>query len=273
MLKVQVLVGSILLLAMPTVSWAQTSPAAPSDEPVGPGSSAPTEDAARRDPPIFAYAYTAYGSEAKTIGVHAYGLGVFTGQDRVIGGGGAVWGSPLDRLTLIVDGQRSVLREFSPSAAAIVRIIGNGREGLSAGALGKFKVDGFAGGPGRDEIESEIEVGALVSYRGDRWYVDANSIFGRGTGDDGETDAEGRLRFGRDLGASFRLGIDGQVRARLAGPHYLANGRTWDFVVGPQAVFNWRSFYGSLTAGPTTMALATQNVGWSAAVSVGGMTF
>jgi hypothetical protein len=237
-------------------------------------SSSTAQAVSRRDPPIVAYAYSAHGTEAKTLGVHAYGLGmVAAGQDGTVGGGGAIWGSPIDRLTLIVDGQRNLSREFSPSAAAIFRIYGDGREGFSLGALGKFKIDGFAGGPDRDEVESEIEIGGLVSYRDAAWYLDANAIAGRGTGDEGETDAEGRLRFGRELGEHVRLGIDGQVRARLAGPRYLANGRTWDFVAGPQAAFDWRQFYGALTAGPTTMALATRNVGWSAIVSVGGVAF
>jgi hypothetical protein len=264
---------SLLALAAPAVSSAQTRPAALSDEAVTTAPAASNEGAPRHDPPIIAYAYAAYGSEAKTIGVHAYGLGVFAGQDSVLGGGGAVWGAPFDRVTFVVDGQRSLSREFSPSAAAILRILGDGREGVSVGALGKFKVEGFAAGPNRDEIESELEMGALVSYRGARWYIDANSILGRGTGDDGETDAEGRLRFGQDIAGSFRLGIDGQIRARLAGPRYLANGRTWDFVAGPQAVFNWRTFYGSLTAGPTTMALATPDVGWSAVATMGAVAF
>jgi hypothetical protein len=273
MRKARIFAWSIFSLTVPAVAWAQNGPTTPPDETGISSSAESTEKPMRRDPPIFAYTYAAYGSEAKTIGVHAYGVGVFTRQDGVLGGGGAVWGSPVDRLTLIVDGQRSLSREFSPSAAAIVRIAGNGRDGFSAGALGKFKVEGFAAGPDHDEIESEIEVGALLSYRASQWYIDANSIVGRGTGDEGESDAEGRLRFGRELGTSFRIGIDGQVRARLAGPRYLANGRTWDFAAGPQAVFNWRFFYASLTAGPTTIALATPAVGWSAMVSAGGVTF
>jgi hypothetical protein len=221
-----------------------------------------------------AYAYTAYGTEAKTYGVQAYGLGlVAAGQDAVVGGGGAVWGSPLRGLTFVVDGQRNLSREFSPSAAAIVRLYGSGIEGFSVGALGKFKVDGFAGGPSRDEVESEVELGALVSYRDINWYLDANAVAGQGTGDDGETDAEGRLRFGRYLGTYVRLGLDGQVRARVAGPRVLPNGRSWDFAAGPQATVAWNRFYGSMTAGPSTVGLVSRNVGWSAMLSVGALAF
>ncbi len=274
MRKIIVLGSSVTLLALSGASWAQSATTPASDDPAGTAPSASANAASRRDPPIVAYAYSARGTEAKTLGVQAYGLGMLAaGQDGTVGGGGAIWGSPIDRLTLIVDGQRNLSREFSPSAAAIFRIYGDGREGLSLGALGKFKIDGFAGGPDRDEIESEIEIGGLVSYRGPFWYLDVNAIAGRGTGDDGETDAEGRLRLGRDLGDHVRVGIDGQVRARLAGPRYLANGRTWDFVAGPQGTFSWGQFYGALTAGPTTTALVTKNIGWSAILTVGGVAF
>jgi hypothetical protein len=270
-----IIVGcSVVSFALSGAAWAQSATTSASDDPAGTVSSSTANAETRREPPIVAYTYAAHGAEAKTLGVHAYGLGmVAAGQDGALGGGGTIWGSPIDRLTLIVDGQRNLSREFSPSAAAIFRLYGDGREGFSLGALGKFKIDGFAGGPDGDEVESEVEIGGLVSYRGAPWYLDVNAIAGRGTGDEGETDAEGKLRFGRELGEHVRVGIDGQVRARLAGPRYLANGRTWDFVAGPQGAFSWRQFYGALTAGPTTMALVTKNVGWSAIVSVGGVAF
>jgi hypothetical protein len=225
----------------------------------------------RDEAPITAFAYTAHGGSTRNIGVQAYGLGLFaTGQGGVVGGGGAVWGSPLDRLTLIVDGQRNLSREFSPSAAAILRLYGDGREGTSIGFLGKFKVDGFAAGPSHDEMESEIELGALVSYRSHGWSIDANAIAGAGTGDEGETDAEGRLRLGRALGSHWRLGVDSQLRARIGGPRYLPNGRTWDFAAGPQVIASFDPWYGSLTAGPATTGLVSNDVGWIAVLSIGG---
>src|SRR3954453_12547919 len=50
----------------------------------------------RREVPIVAYTYSASGVTAKTYGVQLYGLGlVASGQDRMVGGGGAVWGSPI----------------------------------------------------------------------------------------------------------------------------------------------------------------------------------
>jgi hypothetical protein len=259
-----------LLFSAPRAGFPQATGGS-DDASVSAASPSSRESDLMRNLPVVAYAYSAHGARARTIGVHAYGLGlVAPGQDGVLGGGGAVWGSPFERLTLIVDGQRNLSREFSPSAAAVFRIYGSGDEGFALGALGKFKVDGFAGGPDRDEIESEVELGALVSYRTDGWYADLNAIGGRGTGDEGETDAEGRIRFGRDIGSFARLGFDGQMRMRLAGPRYLPNGRTWDFAAGPQAVLTWGQFYGSLTAAPTTMGLVTHDVGFTAMLAVGG---
>ena len=92
------------------------------------------------------------------------------------------------------------------------------------------------------------------------------------TGDDGETDAEGRLRFGYDLGSLLRLGLDGQARARLGGPRYLPNGRTWDFAGGPQLLLGTGALYGAITAGPATQGLTSDGVGVAAALAVGGTT-
>src|SRR5215510_13859293 len=83
-----------------------------SDDPAGAASSSSDDLAWRRDPPVVAYAYAAHGAAAKTLGVHAYGLGIVApGQGGTFGGGGAIWGSPIDRLTLIVDGKRNLSRE------------------------------------------------------------------------------------------------------------------------------------------------------------------
>src|SRR5437763_1471760 len=74
----------------------------------------------RQQMPIVAYSYSAGGVPARTIGIQTYGLGLAApGQDGVVGGGGSVWASPIERLTLVVDGRRTLSREFSPSAAGI----------------------------------------------------------------------------------------------------------------------------------------------------------
>jgi hypothetical protein len=221
--------------------------------------------------PILAYSYTAYGAPARTLGAQAYGLGLAaSGQKAIVGGGGTVWGSPVDRLTLIGDGSRDIFGNFAPSAAVLVRLLGAPGSGFSLGALGKYKVEGFAVGP-NNEIESEIETGLLLSYVRAGWHFHANAIGGMGLGDDGEIDAEGRLRLGRDLGSLFRVGVDGQARVRLAGSSRLPGGRTWDFAGGPQVLLGSDRFFGALTAGPATMGVWS-NVGWTSIVSVGGAT-
>ena len=241
-------------------------------EPIGPPGEANNADI-RETIPNVAYAYSARGARERTLGAQTYGVGmVANGQRGTLGGGVTVWGSPIDRLTLIGDAHRNLYGDFSPSAAVVVRLFGS-NDGWSLGALGKFKVDGFAGGPERDEVESEIESGILLSYARAGWHLDANVIGGVGTGDEGEVDAEGRLRFGHDVGQWLRLGIDGQTRLRVAGPRTLPNGRTWDFAGGAQALLGSRVFFGALTVGPTTTGTLTETLGWHAVVSLGGSTW
>src|SRR5689334_2054499 len=68
----------------------------------------------RAEIPIAAYAYGAYGVSRGVLAVQAYGLGLAApGQDQVVSGGGTIWGSPVDRLTIVVDGQRNLSRDFS----------------------------------------------------------------------------------------------------------------------------------------------------------------
>jgi hypothetical protein len=232
--------------------------------------------------PNVAYAYSASGAAARTVGAQAYGLGVGAGRQRtVVGGGVTAWGSPLDRLTIIGNAERDVFGDFAPSLAVIGRLFGRRSEGWSLGALGKLKMEGFGGGspagagtppktPG--EIEGEIETGLLASYNAARIHLDLNAIVGMGTGDDGEVDSEGRVRVGYDVARIVRLGLDSQARARLHGPRYLPNGRVWDFAAGLQAMLGTNIFFGTLTAGPATMGLLSDRLGWNAIVSVGGTT-
>jgi len=223
--------------------------------------------------PNLAYAYQATGAPARTMGVQAYGLGLVGGgggQKAVAGGGVTMWGSPIDRLTLIGDASRDAFGQFAPSAAAVVRLVGRANDGWSLGAIGKYKIEGFGVGP-NDEIESELESGLLVSYARYGWHLDANAITGFGLGDDGEIDVEGRLRLGRDVASLLRVGLDGQARVRAAGDTKLVGGRTWDFAGGPQLLVGASRFFGALTAGPATMGVETR-VGFTALATVGGST-
>jgi len=249
----------------PAVEPASPAPASAA-EPAAPTSSPPDDSPAppvvtrdvRSEVPNLAYAYTAHGATAKSLGAMAYGLGVgAAGQKGILGGGVTVWGAPIDRLTLVGDAQRNVFGNFAPSFAAVVRLLGKADEGWSLGALGKFKVEGFArpGGLGTrpenpDEIESELEAGLLLSYGRDGYHFDLNAISGFGMGDDGEIDGEGRLRLGYDVARALRVGVDGQARVRVNGPQYLPNGKTWDFAGGPQLISGRRASSARSPAGP-----------------------
>ena len=264
--------GVLSALAAVTLSIATPVHAA-DDTPKASGADADGENTLPRGAPIVGYTYGAHGVASKTVGASTYGtgLGAGGGQKTTFGLGFMVWGSPLDRLTLIVDGARDVFGEYTPSAAAHVRLLGNGNEGWALSALGKFKIDGFARGPAK-EVESEVESGVLLSYARRRLHFDLNAIGGVGLGDDGEIDSEGRLRVGYDVTELVRIGIDEQARFRLAGRTRLPGNRTWDFAGGGQVMLHWRNFFGAFTAGPTTMGVTDQRVGWMALLSLGGTT-
>jgi hypothetical protein len=233
----------------------------------------PIEKDVKSEIPNLAFAYTAHGVSAGTVGVQAYGLGIATtrsGQRSFLGGGGAIWASPIDRLTLIADGSRDFSGDFAPSLAGVVRIVGAPGDGFTLGVLGKFKVEGFATGPD-GEMESEIESGMLLSYARYGWHGDLNVVVGFGTGDDGEIDGEARLRLAHDLGDLVRVGLDSQARYRVAGTKSLLGGRSGDFVGGPQLLVGTSHFYGSVTAGPATMGVES-GIGWTSIVSIGGIT-
>jgi hypothetical protein len=260
---------NVTLLA--TAALALTTQVARADGPKDTEVAPVTRDA-KSEAPIVAYAYTAHGASASSVGAQAYGLGLAApGQKGLVGGGVTAWGSPIDRLTLVADGSRDVFGNFAPSAAAIVRLLGRAGSGWSLGALGKFKVDGFDTGPG-GETEAEMEGGILLSYAGHDWHFDLNAITGFGLGDDGEIDSEGRVRFGYDLGSLVRLGMDGQARYRLSGDKRLPGNRNGDFALGPQVLVGSSHFFGAFTAGPATMGVVNKDVGWTAVVSLGGTT-
>lgn len=243
--------------------------AEPSQPPSGAQSEPPRES--RSETPIVAYTYAAAGSSAGTLGAQAYGSGLAGNRKATFGGGAMVWGAPIARLTLVGDFARDVFGNFAPSAAAIVPLLGNPVAGFSLGALGKFKVEGFAVGPNH-EVDSELEAGILFAYNRSGWHFDLDAITGFGLGDDGEVDSEGRLRFGYDITQIVRLGLDGQARYRLNGTERLPGNRNGDFVLGAQTVIGSRHLYGAFTTGPSTMGITDRTVGFTALLSIGGTT-
>ncbi len=264
---------------MPLTAILALAPAARAeDTPPVDGSAARASVEAKGDAPIVAYTYQATGAVAGTYGAQAYGLGAgarggvgLAGAKRgVVGGGMTLWGSPVDRLTLVADAPRDATGNFAPSAAAIVRLLGRPGDGFALGALGKFKVEGFGVGP-QNEMESEVEGGLLLSYARAHWHFDANAVTGFGTGDDGEIDVEGRARVGRDVGI-VRVGLDGQARYRAAGTTSLVGGRVGDFSAGPQVMVGDGHWYAAVTAGPSTTNVYS-GIGWTGVATLGAAAF
>jgi hypothetical protein len=268
--------AAALVVLAATLCWTGRAHAA--DVPAPGAEEAARAPAVKTEIPILAFTYQAAGVSARSIGAQAYGsgtaavghVGLGGAKGGILGGGLTLWGSPIDRLTLIGDAARNQTGNFAPSAAAVVRIFGRADDGFSLGAIGKFKVEGFGVGP-KNEMESEIESGLLLSYSKLRWHFDLNAITGFGTGDDGEIDTEGRLRIGRDLGNFVRVGIDGQARYRVSGATALVGNRNGDFMGGPQVLIGGGHFYGALTGGPSTMNI-TSGIGWAAVAAIGGST-
>ncbi len=257
-------------LALATLSAPPVSAASPREDSARDATSVHRD--VRGEVPIFAYTYAARGAPARSVGAQGYGLGLAaTGQDVVLGGGAMIWWAPIERLTLTLDAPRNAWGRFSPSAAGAFRVLG-GRDPVALALLGKFKVEGFAEGPDHDEVESEVEVGALFGFARSGWHLDANAIAGFGTGEEGEKDVEARLRLARDLGRLVALGVDGQARLRVGGPRTLPNGRTWDAAAGTQVVVGTSGLFGSFTAGPATQGLVSTSVGMLAMLAVGGTT-
>jgi hypothetical protein len=215
--------------------------------------------------PIVSLTHGARGAPAKAIGASAFGTATFAlsgdvNDDNQLGGGFRVWGSPIDRLTLIGEALRRDNGEMAPALTLQVRFWEN--ESFALGALGRLKSEGFA------EIEGEVELGLLGSYDSSGSHVEVNVVAGRGFEEE-ETDGELNLRAGRDIGQMLRVGVDSRVRYRLAGDAVLAGGRKWDAFAGPELTLSFDHLYGALLTGPSTVGVL-DGVGWESMLTVGG---
>jgi hypothetical protein len=221
--------------------------------------------------PTVAFAYTVPDDRAGTVGALAYGSATTTSRHPTVGGGAILFGSPIERLTLVGDFGRNGFGRFAPSAAALYRIVGRANDGFSLAGLAKYKIEGFGVGP-KDEVESELEGGLVASYAYGGLHADLNGVTGFGMGDEGEIDAEGRARVGYDLGSHVRLGVDGQARYRLHGTFQLPGNRDGDYAFGPQTIVAFGRFLAAFTAGPTSMGLidGSRAFGWTSFLSIGG---
>jgi hypothetical protein len=240
------------------LSVAKASAQASNDD----GSTTASPPDARGLAPLSAFALSAGGALPRTVGGSAFGGAVLSGQAAALSGGFHVWGSPIDHLTLVCNGLRSYSGDLSPELGLNVRFWGERDRGWSLGGSALYKNEGFA------EIEGEVEGGFLVSFHNDGYHLDLNAVAGGG---EDELDAEGKLRLGKDLGRFVRLGLDSQVRKRLAGEHSLPGGRSWDFVGGLQTTVAAANYFATVTAGPSTQAVE-RGVGAVAMLMVGAST-
>jgi hypothetical protein len=250
----------------PRLTWHPEADSAPRSE--------KAETAAERhttvEPPRLAYAFTAFGQEPQTMGLGLVGnvRNSLDSSDEVRAGGGLhLWGSPLKRLTLMAEFERRLLGEedeVAPSAGLLVVIVGSREDRWAVSGLGRYKAEGFA------EIEGEAELGVALSINPGRFHFDTNLVAGGGL-EESETDGEFLARVGWDAAPWFRIGADGRVRRRFGGDRVLAGGRSWDAIGGAQALASLGQFFGSLTAGPSTVGVA-DGMGWSALVVAGGVT-
>lgn len=215
-----------------------------------------------------AYAHTAFGASSVTMGGAGFGeaRGEFQRGTPHLGGGVRVWGSPVDRLTLLADGERrDTTDEFAPSASVQVRILGGRPQGWALAGLARYKAEGFA------ELGGEAEFGVLGSYGWYHAHLDVNVIVGTAF-EESESDAEGLVRGGYDVLAFLRVGGEGRLRYRIAGDVTLPGGRSWDAIVGPQLLGHYEAFFGALTGGPSTVGIVSK-VGWAVIATAGGVAF
>lgn len=266
--------ASALLAATPTAALAAQAP-----EPVSPGASprqpeltsaAPEsrERVAEREPSKRAgdevqrldYVESAYGSSPRTVFAGVSGTAISSSEERAQLGL-LLGGSPLPRLTLHGMVGRDGKGHFAPWLAAQYAFWGGGPERHALGALVQYKTEGFT------EAGGELELGALFSLRPGRFQLDLAAIFGIGLEedekeekapgkDDGEADAEGKLRFAYRIFEPLRAGVIGRFRQRVVGERSLAGGKSWDFIGGAELVASLGPCAISASGGPTTLGVA-----------------
>jgi hypothetical protein len=262
MVRASFAVAVVVLVASP--AGAQVRSFAPQDAPEPSDRRPPARDA-RDEVPRVAFAESAFGSPAGSLGVAAVGgaRGERAGAPLFLGGA-MIFGAPVDRVTLLATTERRANDRYAPSGTVFVRFLGDRERGFALGALARYKLEGF------DEAGGEVEGGVAASYARGRTHLDANAVAGGGLEESEEVDAEVKLRAGWDVVGPLRLGVDGQLRKRVAGGATLAGGRTWDVVAGGQAQIGLGRFFAAATAGPSTVQVA-DGLGWTGLVTVGGV--
>lgn len=249
------------------VASAQVNPP-PASDTVTPPPEPATHDI-RAEIPIINFTSSAFGATKRSLGGAAFGGvlggGSGSGDSTQPGGGGRIWGSPVDRLTIVLEANRRFRREIAPSATVQVRIAGDQKRGWGFGASVSYKAEGFA------ELEGEIEGALLFSFEKRGFHADTNLVVGGGI-EESEVDAEVKLRLGYDVTRWMRVGADSRFRHRLAGDFFLPGKRVGDFVAGPEIIFGYKYFFAALYGGPSTYNIV-QGIGWMANATLGGAYF
>lgn len=168
-------------------------------------------------------------------------------------------------LTFILQVDRRDFSSPSPSATIAVRIFGSRAQGWAIGASATYKAEGFA------HIVGEMEGALLFSFARHGLRADLNGVFGAAFAER-EMDAEVKSRFGYDVTSWMRIGADSRFRMRVGGGKYLAGGRSYDAVGGPEIVFGYEHFFASILGGPSTVGVA-RGFGWTGTTTIGAALF
>ncbi|HET9929784.1 MAG TPA: hypothetical protein VFQ35_03820 [Polyangiaceae bacterium] len=193
---------------------------------------------------------SAFGSPRRTIFAGAEGLLIPKASES--GQGGFFFGgSPLPRLTLYGMLGRDGEGRFAPSATAQYAFLGAEGAQHALAALVQYKTEGFT------EAGGELELGLLTGFHRARWLLNVGAVagFGLEEEDEGEMDAEGKLRVAYDVLDSVRVGVLARFRERLAGERRLTGDRNWDFIGGPEVAGSFGPFMLSASGGPTTFGV------------------
>lgn len=225
--------------------------------------------------PLVAYTTSAFGAPRMTMGALGWG-GVLgapsasspgTGLVNPVsaGGGARVWGSPIDRLTIVLEVARPLddkacggagkpcvaANAAKPSASVIGRLLGSRKQGWALAAQLTYRTDGFA------DFGGEIEGSLLFSLARSGLHFDTNVTFGGAADpDEQEADGEVKLRVGYDVTTWLRVGLDGRFRYRLVGAQSLPGNRLGDAVAGPELLFGYKHFFFAMDGGPSTVGVA-----------------
>lgn len=267
-MRFDVLAFSLGLASLPAIALAAPPDA---DKPQAPPAPDRPQDA-RTIVPVIGYGMSAFGAAPMSAGTQGY-VGMLYGQPNPEGtagklvpqGGARIWGSPVDRLTLLLEVDKRDFSAAKPSATVAVRIFGSRKVGWAIGAALTYRTEGFA------NVAGEIEGALLASFSKYGFHADLNGIFGAAVSER-EMDAEVKLRLGYDVTKWLRIGADGRFRMKVGDGKNLAGGRSYDVVGGPEMVFGYKYFFAALSGGPSTVGVA-KGFGWGATTTVGAAIY